>query len=139
MEATLYVADDIQLLADGKTLMVGVYTDNVLVLQVPPQVISEVSLERPIGLAALALMFTITDIAAGEHTGAPRITLPDGRPSPNQINVAPFVVAAGGAANLLFKLQPFLISGAGVYHVTVDVDGTPVDSTFHVRLLPIQG
>lgn len=137
MHATLYVADDIQSLADGKTLMVGVYTDRVLVMNVPPDAIEAVSQGTFIGLATLALMVTISDIEPGEHIAVPRIALPDGRPSPNQIDSAPFSVPVGGAANLLFKLQPFFISGAGRYTLTVEVGGSPVSADFEVRLAPI--
>lgn len=137
MQATLYVADDIQSLADGKTLMVGVFTDRVVVLKAPPDVLETVSKGTPIGLAALSLMFTITGLEPGEHVSAPRITLPNGEPSPNQVAPGPFSVPKGGAANLLLKLQPFFVIGPGKYDVTVEVDGVPVSADFEVRLAPI--
>lgn len=137
MQATLYVADDIQSLAEGKTLMVGVFTDRVVVLNVPPETVEMVNKGTPLGLAALALMFTITDIEPGEHVGAPRITLPNGEPSPNQVEPSPFSVPKGGAANLLLKFQPFFVIGAGKYDVTVEVDGVPVSADFEVRVAPV--
>ncbi len=137
MQANLYVADDIQSLADGKTLMVGVYTDRVLLLNVPPEVLEKVNEGPPIGLATLSLMFTITGLEPGEHTCAPLITLPNGQPSPNAVAPGSFSVRKGGAANLVWKFMPFFIIGPGKYDVTVKVDGVPVSADFEVRLAPI--
>lgn len=137
MQATIYVADDIQSLAEGKTLMVGVFTDRVIVLNVPPEAREMVNKGEPIGLAALSLMFTITGIEPGEHVGVPRITLPNGEPSPNHAEPSPFSVPKGGGANLLFKFQPFFVVGPGKYDVTVDVDGVPISADFEVRLAPL--
>jgi hypothetical protein len=136
MQATLFVADDIQSLAEGKTLMVGVFTDKVVILNVPPEAIDKLSHGMPIGLGALSLMFTITDIAPGTYLGSPHITLPDGNPSPNKLAPAEFSVPKGGAANLLLKLQPFIVPAAGKYIVAVDVDGQTVSADFEVRLAP---
>ena len=134
MQATLYVADDIQSLAEGKTLMVGVFTDRVVVLNVPPDAREMVNKGEPIGLASLSLMFTITGLDAGEYVGTPQITLPNGEPSPNQAEPSPFSVPKGGAANLLLRFQPFFVVGAGRYDVTVAVDGVSVSADFEVRL-----
>lgn len=134
MEALLYVADDIKSLADQKTLMVGVYTDRVLVVHVPKDDPTP-SLDIPIALMKLSLMLTVIGLTPGVYEAQPVLTLPDGSPSPNRINPAPFSVQPGGAANLLFELTPFIVPMAGKYKLGITVDGAQgsVESTFEVR------
>ena len=52
MDVFLYVADDIQPLADSKTLMVGVFTDRVVTLNIPKDAPVRPSADTPIAMRA---------------------------------------------------------------------------------------
>lgn len=133
MEVLIYVADDIQSLADQKTLMVGVYTDRVLVVHLPKDAPEIASQETPIGIPSLSVMFTVIGLEPGEHQGQPKLLYPDGSLSPGDLQPFKFSVAPGGAANLLFKFAPFIMPQAGKYTVAVAVDDVPLEAFFEVR------
>lgn len=133
MEALLYIADDIQLLAGGKILTVGLYADRVVVVQdVPdPTPASEPNIHTAI--ASLSLMLSFVGIAPGERTVEPQLLLPDGSLGLQQIRPAKIEFGSTGSANLVFKFTPFLVPQAGLYKVRLSIDEIPIEVSFEVR------
>jgi hypothetical protein len=132
MEVFFYVADDIQSLAANKTLMVGVYTDRVIVLNSSKDAPVKPSVDTPIGLPSLAVMLSITGLVPEERTVAPVLKFPDGSPSLNTIAPMKFATSPTGSANLLFKFTPFIVTLPGKYTLSLTIDGQPVDASFEL-------
>lgn len=132
MKLLLYVADEFKTLEGGKTLAVGLFTDRVVVLNVPTDV-PEATTELPYGIP-LGLLACVVESPTLEVHGTAAITTPSGQPlmPPREIGgQAP----TGGAMNFLFHFERFLMTGAGVYTLTVALDGLePLSETFEIRV-----
>lgn len=133
MDTFFYVADDIQSLADGKTLMVGVYPDRVLLVNFPKGSNARPTLENPMAIGSLAMMVTVSGLLAGERTVQPVLTFPDGSPAPINLTPLTFRTELGRSANLLLKFTPFLIAQEGNYTLSMTIDDTLVESSLEVR------
>lgn len=137
MEVFIYVADDIQVLAGGKTLLVGLYPDRVVVVQVPKDPPFKPSADTPIGISSLSLMLTVVGLEPGELRVTPRMLLPDGSPSPQQPTPNRVTVVPDGSANLIFKLTPFLVTQGGQYKLLVEIGGKVIEASFEVRIVEV--
>jgi hypothetical protein len=134
MKSTLFVADSIQTLADGKNIAIGLYTDRALQLAVDPNA-PEPSAEMPFGTLSLGLLFTVLDLDAGAYdiqmsiVGPNGIDYPSGPVPPQTIQVS-----AARSANVIANLTPFLIPAFGTYAMRLDVKGQGVlEEAFTVR------
>lgn len=134
MESFFYVADDVQTLADGKLLLVGLYADRVLVMNIPRSAGVKLSAETPAGIASLAVVLTLVGLAPGEMTLATRLVLPDGTQSMQQLPDQKLKVVAGGSNNVVLKFSPFIVPQAGTYTLSTAFDGQVIESRFEVRM-----
>lgn len=129
MNSYFYLADDMQLLVGGKTMMIGVYTDKVLLVNAP----AEAQKSGEVALPALAMMVTLTGLSPEERVTQPVLILPDGSPSAIKVPPMKFNGGTHGTANLLVKFVPILLPQAGTYTFSVPIDGTTIDCKFEVR------
>lgn len=132
MKLLLYVADEFKTLEGGKTLAVGLFTDRVVVLNVPKDV-PEPTTELPYGIP-LGLLACVVGSPIEEVHGTAAITPPSGQPAMPAAKISGRAPGAG-AMNFLFRFDPFLMTGAGVYTLTVALEGfEPLSETFELRV-----
>lgn len=132
MKLLLYVADEFKTLEGGKTLAVGLFTDRVVILNVPVD-IPEPTAEVPYGIP-LGLLACIVDSPLEEVHGTAVIAPPAGQPVVARAEIDGRSLGAG-AMNFLFRFDPFPMTGAGIYTVTVALDGLePLSETFELRV-----
>lgn len=132
MKLILYVADEFKTLEGGKTLAVGLFTDRVVVLKIPRSVPPPTP-EMPYGLP-LGLLACVLDLPKAEISGSGSIATPTG---PSAMKMPGFSAkgVAGGATNLQMRFDPFLVTAAGLYTLTLSIDGfEPLSETFELRI-----
>jgi hypothetical protein len=120
----MLMADDIRAEQSGKMFAVGLYPDNVLVLNLPRSTPAP-SAKKPIALDGLSLSFTFLG-SAGHHDVS--ISIGDGAAKVLSVNVP-----EGGHANIILALRPLLIREFGVKPVLVLYGGAKHDFEFEVR------
>jgi hypothetical protein len=126
MKSFFLVADDIQQLAMGKTMAVGIYADHVILLNVPAN--------GPLGVPALAklhMMLTVRGLPVGEHDARAEIVLPDGSTAPR---ILPMKISAlpEQAATFIFAFAPFPVPQEGRYLLRVHVAGETIENDFTI-------
>lgn len=132
MKLILYVADEFKTLEGGKTLAVGLFTDRVVVLNIP-QSTPPPSQEMPYGVP-LGILACLTDLPKAELTGSMTINPPSGKPV---ISVLACTAkgSIGGATNLSFRFDPFLMTDEGVYTLVFAFEGFEnLSETFELRI-----
>jgi hypothetical protein len=137
MEALLYVADDIQPLPNGKALMVGVYPDRVVVINVPKDNVTLLTKETPGAIHALAFMSSVSNVQSGEHTIEIRVLAPDGSDTKYHLGPSKQTALGGAALNTVMRCQPFVFPLAGVYKFLTVVDGEVIESSFELRVVEV--
>ena len=132
MKLLLYVADEFKTLEGGKTLAVGLFTDRVVILNVPRNVPPPTS-ELPYGIP-LGLLACVMDLPKAELSGSGSITTPTG-PSAMSMQGISAKGVVGGTTNLQMRFDPFLVTAAGTYTLTLSFDGyEPLSETFELRI-----
>lgn len=134
MEALLYIADDIQSLTDKKLLVVGLYSDRVIVFQRDPKD------ERlvPDGAAApavaqLCVLLTVIDFPPGTYEATIGFIGPDGKEYAKALGPSTVVAESGSGTNLVVKIAPFAAPMPGKYTVHAVIGGTVIERAFEVR------
>lgn len=132
MESFFIIADDIQLTTMGKTIVIGLYSDQIIMLHVhgnrPPNSTPSV--------AKLNMMLTFRGLKPGQHDVQADLQFPDGTPAPNLATVA-LDVQKGRSAVLIFAFAPFPLPQEGPYRLRVRVAGQTVVNTFTVIYEPL--
>jgi hypothetical protein len=132
MEAVLFVADDIQPLAGGKLLVVGLYADRVL------SIARDLAIEQatPGAVPAvnqMCLMVTLIGLPVGKYEATTAFVAPDGsefaKPVPSRL----IDMTAGRSCNLLVKIAPFATPLAGSYKVVTSVGEHRFENSFEIR------
>lgn len=123
-----FCADDIRTDADGKGILTGFYSDNVLVVKAPKDVAP--TKEVPFGLPSLAFMFTISG-PRGRHRASIGL---DHFGKPAQVQETEFELTPEKTSfNIIARLQPFLVSSFGKIKVKVSVDGHVFTEVLEIR------
>lgn len=134
MNLILYVADEFKQLEGGKTLAVGLYTDRVVILNVPGSGPNP-SPELPYGIP-LGLLACLTEVPSASQSCTVTIEPPTGAALMRMENVPVKSTVAGGSANLVMGFQPFLMSEAGTYTVALQFEnGERLTETFEIRIM----
>lgn len=134
MQLHLYVADQVDTLSSGKTLLFGLYADRVILLHIPPDDPGPSS-ERPHG-AFLSFLVCISGLSPGEHEVRIAILDPSGKQvmtAAPQAGSTAVSVGAGQSVNIVLPAAQITFTQLGYFAVVVDVDGTPVESGFEIR------
>ncbi len=132
MKHILYVADDIQPLASGKLLTVGLYPDAVIMMHMPPDA-PTVSLDAPAGMATLCLLLTVTGLPLGDSLYEGTLLLPDGATSTPAAPLQHVSVNGQDPVNVIHKFAPFLVPQIGTYTLISKFKDVELRSTFEVR------
>jgi len=127
MKTFLYLADDIQALASGKVLAVGLFTDHVIVVnsQEPP------SQEKP-GAVPFSLLIAIAEVPPGHYEMKVVVLDPNGAATNYDIENTSDV-PPGGSMVLAVKCNPFIFAEIGKYTVRTTVNGEVFENTFELR------
>jgi hypothetical protein len=127
METFFIIADDIQMMAMGKTIAVGLYSDQIIMLHVhgnrPPN--------STLNIAKLSMMLTFRGLKPGRHNVQADIEFPDGTPAPKLATVQ-LDAQKGLSAVLVFAFAPFPLPQEGTYRLRVRIAGETVVNTFTV-------
>ena len=132
MKLLLYVADEFKTLEGGKTLAVGLFTDRVVVLNVPRDAPSPTA-ELPYGIP-LGLLACLIDVPKTELAGSATIQPPSGATVMRVPSVLVKPATVGGSANVVFRLDPFLMTGEGIYTLALELEGESLSETFELRV-----
>jgi hypothetical protein len=132
MKMLLYVADDVKTMEGGKTMAIGLFTDRVVILNIPASAPAPTQ-EVPFGVP-LTLLACVMDLPATELTGTAKITPPSGIPlMPEQSFQAKGEI--GGSTNIQMRFEPFLLSSEGVYTLNLRFDGfEQLSETLELRI-----
>lgn len=126
LEASLTVADDIQLMQLGRIMAVGLYPDRVIVVHHAAEV--------PIGstqISRLSLLLTVRGLPAGRHLAESTILFPNGKGQLDSRG-APISVQAERPINLMMAFAPFPVAAPGEFKLRVRVSGFEVEVSFWI-------
>ena len=133
VESFFIIADEIQLLAAGKTMAVGIYADRVISLHVAPN--------HPPGfahaLAKLHMMVTMQGLPSGEQEVQAEIVFPDGTRGP-KVRPVRILVLPEQSATVIFGFVPFPMAQEGRYLLSLHVAGKTVENHFTVMHATMQ-
>ena len=132
MKLILYVADEFKTLEGGKTLAIGLFTDRVVILNVPGNA-PDPSHETPYGIP-LGLLACVTELPTTELAASMSILPPTGSAVMGAKSVS-VKGAIGDAVNMLFQFDPFLMTAEGLYTLNLTFEGLDVLSeSFELRI-----
>lgn len=132
MKTLLYIADNIQRMADGKLLMLGVYPDHVIQLNFPKDVAVRPTKEMPTVMNSLSIVVVIFEMPPGKRRVEPNMHLPNGEVSQKMAAVE-FDTAETNTANLLFNFTPLFIPMEGIYRLEFEIDGERLSFPITIR------
>lgn len=119
-----YLADDFRSESSGKVTAVGLYPDNVIVLNTPANS-PEPSKDRPYGVSSLGLLICI-----GGSQGTFPVSISVGENEPFRKTIE---LKIGMSSNLVLAFRPLLLASLGFKKVKVTVDATVHDFQFEAR------
>jgi hypothetical protein len=139
MKLYLYVAQQFQMLEGKQVLSIGLFTDRVVLVGVPPDF--QPSAAVPVGIP-ISFIACLTDVDKAESvTVYPEVVKPDGEVnskqvvSPTRMNLVP-----GKGHNIVLKFDPLLVDGPGIHHVRLRFeDGRVLSESFELRFNPTEG
>jgi hypothetical protein len=133
MEVTLYVAEDIQTLENQKLLMVGVFADRVILLNVPKGT-PKPSAATPMAMSTLSLSLTVAGLPPESYTVTLSLKSPSGVEIMQDRSPREFAVTEGSALNLIVKSTPFVMVEDGLYTLSASIGDQTASGTFVVKV-----
>lgn len=133
MRLRLYLADMVEPQANGKLAVLGLYSDLVIVLNVPPGS-PDPTPEAAFG-TDMCLMLTLSDMRVGPANGEMQVFAPGIESTPVMKVKFSFPIPEDGAsANLPIALRPLPVPALGIYTVEVRIGTEVLIETFEVRV-----
>jgi hypothetical protein len=132
MDSSLFVADTIELLQNGKVFVLGLYADRVVRLTTPPET-PPPSPERPYAFN-LALLLAVSGLTQPEIEVEIEIRKPSGE---KIIGLTPprrkYPTQGQGSLNLIMSYTPFAVTELGTYWLQGSVDDQPIRHSFEFK------
>lgn len=125
-----FLAEDVRQEIGGKVSAIGLYADNVIVLQLPPD-LPDPTPETPILIRSLAFLFSVS--ALGEASVASVDLDVNGGRKPFMAPRELPATAPGSSVNLLGVMAPCVVTSFGKKTVIVDIRGTEHTFEFEIR------
>lgn len=128
-----FLAEDFRQEVGGKVSAIGLYADNVVVLQLPPD-LAEPTAETPIVIRSLAFLFNVSALrepsvaSVDLHVNGDRQAFMVPRELP--------ATEPGNSVNLLGVMAPCTVATFGKRTVIVDIAGTEHTFEFEFRRVP---
>ena len=126
MRVEFFAADDIQALADGKVMLMGLYPDKIFILSVPPEAPQGAQMMVP----TLAVLASIIEAPTGDYEIRPELLLPDESPYPMDLGVKRVHIHSGKSVNAVFKFAPFVFTSFGVFTFRIHI----ADQVFEAKI-----
>jgi len=114
-EVRLYVAEDFREEANHKVSAIGLYVDNRVILQIPPN-LPDPTPENSAALRSLCFLFNIF----GASDGA-TVSIDVEGPGVNGV-IVPNQVLSANAANLIIRMEPCIVTALGQRTFVVNVN-----------------
>lgn len=128
-----FLAEDFRQEIGGKVSAIGLYPDNVIVLQLPTD-LPEPTPGAPILIRSLAFLFSVS--ALGEDSVASVDLNVNGDRKPFMAPLELPATDPGGSVNLLGVMAPCAVTSFGKRTVIVDIRGTEHKFEFEIRRVP---
>lgn len=122
------LCDDARREASGKSLLVGVYPGEIVVVHNPQ---TPEGTNAAAALKSICLVFFVAG-GVGSFSASVRIVAPDGSVGFDQV-VGNVTLEKGGTATIVGQIQPFLVQAFGVHTVTLALDGHAYRFEFTIR------
>lgn len=129
-----FIAEDIRQEINNKVSLFGLYTDSILVVNLPDD--AQVSSEKPLVLEGIAVLVTVSRPAGTYKVSGQLEGSPVAGEEPRTIPIFPeetIELPIGGSANLICRIKPFVTQSFGMKTVRMFVDGVPFEFPFEVR------
>ena len=118
------IADDVRAEHNGKTIGIGMYLDNVILMEVSAGQ-ADPTPKAPIAMHQFAVVLTFTG-PEGDYEIS--FKLGDDKPMERSIHLIP-----GNSVNLIWHFRPVLVASFGIKRITVLVDKVEHVFAFEVR------
>jgi hypothetical protein len=113
------VADEFRAEAAGKQMALGLYADDIIILE-PKSEVANGGL--PAGIDRLAFLINVSDVPEVKHIYKMQIIDPSGSPHGNEIPLGEYIIAKGTSRSFVIEAKPFLIQGVGTYKLNFFID-----------------
>lgn len=125
-----FLAEDFRQEIGGKVSAIGLYADNVVVLQLPPD-LAEPTEETPIMIRSLAFLFSVSALSQPSLASVDLRVNGDQKPlmAPRDLPA----IEPGNSVNLLGVMAPYVVTSFGEKTVVVDIAGTKYTFKFEIR------
>ncbi len=136
MKAKFFMADDIRQEASGKFTIIGLYADDVMILNAPagtPAPTRELTITLP---RKICFLVNLSDIDTGKYPASAEIVPPDGGEPQVTVSIPEgIVVDENRSANIISEVDFFPISGNGIYNWRMKIgEFEALDIPFELRL-----
>ena len=120
MKINFLVAEEFRPEAGGKQMVLGLYPDDMIVLEPRPNI--DYSPNIPEGLDRLSFLITISDAPENKHRYKAQIIDPSGNPHGPEMSLGESEIEKGTSKTFIIESKPFIMSGKGLYHLNFYVD-----------------
>jgi hypothetical protein len=131
MKIKFLVAEEVRPELSGKSTVIGLFPDDVLIMQgkrpenAPP--------EMPEGIDRLSFLMNVSDIPEGKHHFKGNISDPSGEPYNPVSDLGEEILPKGISRTIVVEMKPFIVKKKGVYHFNLYVDDELISFPFEVR------
>ena len=130
MKIEFYLADFIETLVSGKLVAVGLFTDRVILLNVPFDV-PDASKDAPYAFNLSAALCPLVE--PGDHSLSVAVEYPGGDRGPTAPPQS-FTTLPGRRINIVVPMNPLLVPMAGEFALIATVDGKETRLPFELRV-----
>jgi len=131
MKIKFLLAEEVRLEMGGKSTVVGLFPDDVLLMQVTRPV--GASPDMPEGIDRLAFLLNVSDVPEGMHNFKGNITDPSGAPYNPVTALGDENIKEGFSHSIIVEIRPFIVKSKGVYHFNLYVDDVLTTFPFEIR------
>jgi hypothetical protein len=131
MKIKFIVAEEIRPEISGKATVLGLFSDDVLLLQGKRP--EGANPEIPDGLERVTFLLNVSDVPAGKHNFKGNITDPSGAPYNPVTSLGEEDIKKGFSRTIIVEIKPFIVKTRGVYHFNLFVDDMLTTFPFEIR------
>lgn len=136
MKLTFLVADEIRREASGKATILGLFPDNVVIVNIPPKP-EGIPEGVPPGIDRLSFMVNVSSLPEGTYHFKAQFISPSGKPMGEVMEVGDIEIAAGKSFTTIFQSNPFVILEGGEYNLAFNINDEEHRLPFEIRINPL--